>query len=90
MKHLLMTMSVVLAMAACTGNEATVPAIPTPPVLNEESCYNLNLNVYKIEQTKKLTGQYGEGEEERLADLGIAAALMGCYLDPEFEPKLEP
>lgn len=79
----------VTLLAACAGDPAA-PTVPVPtipaPVLDAQSCYNLNLNVYKIEEGKRATGHYGEGEEERLETLRRAAALMGCYLDPDFVP----
>lgn len=87
MKYLIPAMALMLA--ACAG-DAQVPAIPAPPQMDPQSCYNLNLNVYQIETAKKATGHYGEGEEERLANLRLVAAAMGCFLDPNFVPAPVP
>jgi hypothetical protein len=84
-------MTGLFALAACGtwshDTVPTVPPIPSPPQMDPESCYNMNNTVYQIEAYKKLTGHYGEGEEERLAQVRLAAAILGCYLDSAFEPR---
>lgn len=88
--YLIPAMALLLGACATDGAAPTVPAIPAPPQMDPQSCYNLNLNVYQIETAKKASGHYGEGEEERLANLRLVAAAMGCFLDPNFVPLPPP
>jgi hypothetical protein len=79
-------------LAGCSGDGDApqvpqVPPIPAPPQMDPESCYNMNNTVYQIETAKKLSGHYGEGEEKRLEQVRFAALALGCYIDPNFQPR---